>query len=273
MTTALESAARIGFLGDTHGALGHILLVCRAMQKHGVEVIVQLGDFGMIFPGGNWGNDLDRLSNRLSKLGITLYFVDGNHEAFPLLYSFPIGGDGVRWVRNNIGHLPRGYRARLASGRTLAALGGANSIDLARRAVGVTWWFEESITEADLAALGHEPVDVLVAHDAPEHVPSLDRQLAGTDQFWPAAALEYAAAGRRNFHRGFVQVRPKLVMSGHYHVHIDEIVDYSSEAGAFQSRVVILDRDQMPLAECAAILDVETFELIPLTDPDHGRPS
>jgi hypothetical protein len=79
---------------------------------------------------------LPRMSKRLHAKGQTLYFVDGNHEDFTALYKFPISADGLRWVRPNIVHLPRGYRTTLVSGRTLAALGGANSVDFALRYVG-----------------------------------------------------------------------------------------------------------------------------------------
>lgn len=260
----LSTAPRIGLLGDTHGNLGHLLTVADTMQRAQVSVLVVLGDFGFLWPGGNWGSTLEKLSKRLAAHGQMLYFVDGNHEWFPRLYSFPVGDDGLRWLRPNIAHLPRGYRTSLLSGRSLAVLGGANSIDYAFRAVGSSWWAEETITDGDLDALGHEPCDVLLGHDAPQNVPALDAFLAKTAHHWSAEALRYADAGRQKFHQGFLQTRPRLYAGGHYHLHVDQRVRYES-AGWFETRVVILDRDGSDTTISQAVLDVDTIDLTFLT--------
>jgi len=258
--SALADAERIGILGDLHGDLGHTLIVAGAMSTRGVKVLLVLGDWGFIWPSFNWGNLLDKLSRRLARHDQTMYFVDGNHEWFPRLYELPISSDGIRWVRPNIGHLPRGYRSAVGGHRTLAALGGANSIDRHMRAEGLTWWPEESITDEDLASLGDESVDILVGHDAPLHVPTLDSILASTAHHWPADALTYAAAGRAQFHRGFMQVRPRLSLSGHYHRHADEQVTYGNGPSSFTTRIVVMDMAG-PGRISHAILDVDTLDV------------
>ena len=151
------------------------------MEVRGISTVVVLGDFGFVWPRENTGNILNKLSKRLGDRGQTLYFVDGNHEGFGRLLKFPIGRDGLRWIRPNLAHIPRGFRTRLVAGRTLAALGGANSIDFAHRLEGHSWWAEEAITDADLTALGDDPADVLIGHDAPTSLPALDRWLSETD--------------------------------------------------------------------------------------------
>ncbi|WP_151199537.1 metallophosphoesterase [Cryobacterium sp. LW097] len=257
----LSTATRIGFLGDVHGDLQHVLVVARTMAALGIEQLVVLGDFGFLWPGHNWGIDVDKLSRRLASMSQTIAFVDGNHESFDLLYTFPLSDDGLRWIRPNIVHIPRGYRTVLASGATLAALGGANSIDIGHRVLGRSIWAEESITEADLVALGHDHADILLGHDAPLHVPTLDANLTATDRYWPVAGLKYAAAGRAMFHRGFLQVQPKLYLGGHYHQHIDEDVAYATGHEEFRTRVVLLDQGGTRSAISQAILDVHTLEL------------
>lgn len=209
--------------------------------------------------------------------GQTLYFVDGNHECFPRLYEFPLAADWIRWVRPNIGHLPRGYRTVLGGRWTLAALGGANSIDRFMRSEGNTWWPEESISETNLKALGHDPADILVGHDAPLNVPTLDQRLAETDYEWPARALAYASAGRAMFHRGFMQVRPRLSLSGHCHGHIDDTVTYGAAGSPFETRIVVMDMaGSRRIGQ--AILDVPSldFEYLlrdgtPVTQREGGR--
>ena len=258
---ALSAASRIGFLGDTHGDMQHVLTVARTMSARGIELLVVLGDFGFLWPGHNWGIDIDKLSRRLKTTRQTLAFVDGNHEDFDLLYKFPVADDGLRWIRPNIVHIPRGYRTVLASGATLAALGGANSIDIGHRVLGRSVWVEESITEADLTKLGPDHADVLMGHDAPLDLPTLDGWLAATDYGWPPDGLKYSAEGRGMFHRGFLQVQPRLYLGGHYHRHIDELVTYSPRDREFQTRVVILDQGGSASATSQAILDVRTLGL------------
>jgi hypothetical protein len=189
-----------------------------------------------------------------------LYFVDGNHEDHLRLSRYPISADGLRWLRPNIAHIPRGFRTALQSGLRFAALGGANSVDVGHRLAGSSWWTEESITEADLAALGEGHADVMVGHDAPLGVPALDRRLVATDHWWPEAGVAYSAAGRQMFHRGFLQVRPRLYLGGHYHYHVDETVDFDTGGDPFSCRVVILDMNQGN-GWSQAILDVATLDL------------
>lgn len=265
----LATAQSLGLLGDLHGDLEHVLKVATSMHRRHVSVLVVLGDFGFLWPHENWGKTLDKLSKRLAAHGQSLLFVDGNHEWFTRLYEFPVGEDGLRWLRPNIAHIPRGYRTVLLSGLSLAVLGGANSIDFSRRSVGYSWWAEESITDHDLEVLGSEPADVLLSHDAPLGVPSLERVLDATNKFWPQDALVYAALGRVKFHAGFLQVRPRLSVGGHYHLHVDERVWYGNGDEAFESRVVVLDKNGSDVAISQAVLDVYTLDLQYLTRDDN----
>jgi hypothetical protein len=231
------------------------------MWARGVQVMLVLGDFGFIWPRHNWDNVLDKVSKRLRAKGQILYFVDGNHEDFTALYKFPIGADGLRWVRPNIAHIPRGYRTTLVSGRTLAALGGANSVDFAHRLAGHSWWPDESITEADLETLGTDHADVMIGHDAPCGVPTLDAWLEATNHYWPADGVTYSSAGRRMFHRGFLQVHPELYLGGHYHLHVDDMVQFDTGVQLFICRVAILDMNGSSSAISQAILDVQSLDL------------
>lgn len=261
-TPRLSTAGLVGVLGDTHGDMEHLLIVSHTMWSRGVSVLLVLGDFGFVWPGYNWDNALDKLSRRLAKKNQTLFWLDGNHEDFRTLYAkFPVSDDGLRRLRPNIIHLPRGYRTRLASGKTLAVLGGANSVDFGDRAEGSSWWAEELITEADLEALGTAHADVLVGHDAPRGVPSLDAWLEATNHFWPDDGVTYSNAGRRMLHRGFLQVRPDLYLGGHYHRHVDDTVQFDTGVQSFTSRVVILDMNGSSSAISQAILDVHSLEL------------
>jgi hypothetical protein len=171
-----------------------------------------------------------------------------------------VTSDGLRTLAPNIHHMTRGYRTRLVTGRTLAALGGANSIDRHLRSK-TTWWREESITDNDLDRLGTGPVDILIGHDAPRFVPTLDSHPERTEHEWPMNAVMYANEGRQTFHTGFMQVRPKLYLGGHYHLPVDETVGYWTGDIGFATRLVLLDQISAPASASAAILDVEQFTL------------
>lgn len=257
----LSTTKLIGLLGDTHGERGHVLTVSETMWARGVSVLVVPGDFGFIWPGHNWSKDLDKLSRKLGERGQVLYWLDGNHEDFDSLYGkFSLSEDGVRRLRHNIIHLPRGHRAVLRSGKSLAVLGGANSIDQFHHTMGRGWWADEQITDQDLDALGHEHAEIMVGHDAPTPLPSLDASLAKSDYLWPTPMLIYSAAGRQKFTEGFLQVRPSLYFGGHFHQFIDETVVYGEGEDAFETRVVILAM-KGPTTLSQAVLIVETLEV------------
>jgi len=266
-TATLETVDRIGVLGDLHGDLEHLVVVSRAMEARGIRVLLQLGDFGFIWPGTNWGHTLDRIENRLRKAAQVLYFIDGNHEDFTTLNTFPISADGLRHVRPSIIHIPRGWRTNLAHGRSFAAMGGANSIDRALREEGVSWWPEESITEADLERLGTEPVDILVGHDAPAPWPKLDDRLSQSPSWWSEENQRYADNGRQMLTRAFTAVQPKLFFGGHFHLYLADSVTFPA---GFTTTMVTLDMNGGGRAFGQGILDLRAFDFDPFDRDDVG---
>jgi len=266
-TATLQTVDRIGILGDLHGDLEHLVVVSRTMEARGIHVLLQLGDFGFIWPGTNWGHALDRIENRLRKSGQVLYFVDGNHEDFTTLNAFPISANGLRRVRPSIIHIPRGWRTTLAHARTFAAMGGANSIDRGLREEGVSWWPEESITDADLEQLGTEPVDILVGHDAPAPWPKLDNRLSQSPSWWSEEDQHYADDGRWMLTRAFTAVQPKLYLGGHFHLYLADSLAFPA---GFTTTMVTLDMNGGDRAFGQGILDLQAFEFDPHDRDDVG---
>jgi hypothetical protein len=239
-----EHVTAFGLIGDTHGNLGFTVAMLDAFRKRDIRLVVILGDFGFLWlPERGGTEELDQLNARVEKNGQTLLFVDGNHEDHKALAAYPIADDGIRWLASRVGHLPRGYRSTLKDGSVIAALGGANSVDFEHRVMNESWWTEEGITGDDLVALGSERVDVLLAHDAPKFVPSLDELLYRNTGRWSSFAVFYAEMGRRKFHKGFMQVKPAIQFSGHYHFAIDDTVEYAGGGDRFSTRVIVLDCD------------------------------
>lgn len=255
----------LGLVGDVHGQAAHAVAAVDALHARGVTEVHFLGDFGMVWSGRNSDDmALKRLRLALEANGQTAFVTGGNHENYDRLLAIEPDGAGIRWIRKNIGLLPRGWRALTPSGRVIASLGGANSIDRYSRKAGVSWWPQEQITEEDLAALGTDLVDVLLAHDSPMSG-ALDERLRAGNHLWPAAGLAYSHEGHVMFHRGFRQVKPRLVVSGHYHLFLDVVESFRDEDGAeFESRVVILHESRFP--RFVGLLDTESLELKVMRD-------
>jgi predicted phosphodiesterase len=235
----------IGLIGDCHGNLNFATKAVRELAKRGITDIHFLGDFGFVFHGLPAERvALAALDQYLSEAGATAYITGGNHENYDLWNQFEPDQDGVRWATEHIGLLPRGWRAATPTGRIVGSLGGANSIDYRQRVYNrLGWWPGEQITDADLAALGTQRVDVLLGHDAPMSQ-RLTNRLIPSEHLWDPEGLEYSKQGQAMFHRGFLQVRPSVVFSGHYHQFVDtteEFVDADGEA--FTARSVVLNME------------------------------
>ena len=250
---SLEDADLIGVMGDIHGDLIHALQVLRIFADRGIRAVIQLGDFGVIWPGENWQVSLRDLSRALTRNGQTLYFVDGNHDYHPRILGYPIDENGYRWVSWNVAHLPRGFRTQVGKSHVLAALGGANSTDRDLRSENVDWWPTEQISEDDLTALGTKPVDVLVGHESPI------LYVRDPDPRVPPEIMEYARQSNEMFRRAVVQTRPQITFGGHYHLHRDQIEEFSATT-PLHVRSVVLDMNGNDRVS-QAILDPKTLEI------------
>ena len=160
--------------GDTHRKdLGGLYRFCEehpALTKE--DRIIVAGDFGGVWSSDTLEQDLDAFS----ALPATVLFVDGNHENFDLLESYPVEqwmGGKVHKIRADIIHLMRG-QVFLLEGKTIFTFGGATSIDRAFRTENVSWWKQEvpSFQELDegLANISRfdNKVDYIITHSCGE---------------------------------------------------------------------------------------------------------
>ena len=159
--------------GDTHGDSVRFIENNRedASWTEG-DVLIICGDFGFVFTGKAGENaNLDYLETK----PYTICFCDGNHENFPLLYSYPEEtwcGGRVHRLRKNVLHLMRGEIFEI-QGKRIFAMGGAYSTDREYRILGRSFWQEElpSLEECERAWVNLERrglrVDLVVSHTAP----------------------------------------------------------------------------------------------------------
>ena len=95
--------------GDIHGDQILWDACISNFLKEGDNIIV-LGDFGIgFFDGRYWPEEM--FYDYLAEQKYTVLFVDGNHENFEKLNSFPVDqwhGGRVQFIRSNVIHLMRG---------------------------------------------------------------------------------------------------------------------------------------------------------------------
>ena len=198
------------FLGDAHNDLEFTESAAKLARQHDADLL-QLGDWGFLGPGRP--HQLEELSDMLVGLGVTLRFVDGNHDDHIALKKLR-GRVRVRGVEiaKNVIYQPRGSVHEDDDGTRFLFLGGAPSIDRARRVEGESWWPEEVITQADLniALSAKGPIHVLVTHDAPTFPPGFMPK--GSPSYQRAQVLSMKRVDKLIQHH-----RPTLHMHGHWH--------------------------------------------------------
>lgn len=162
----------LGITGDTHGN-GFSRFI--KAKLNGIETLIVCGDFGYIWSDIQNNN---KNLNLMDKIGIQILFVDGNHENFELLNKFPLkhwNGGWIHKIRNNVIHLMRGEVYNI-KGKTIAVMGGANSIDKKMRIEGQSWWKEELPNHQERENLINNldacdwMVDLFISHTAPSRI-------------------------------------------------------------------------------------------------------
>lgn len=245
-------------VGDTHGNMRWVNgTVIPFAAKHEATQILQVGDFGFVWPEANYLNKLAKLNRCLDRAGMELLFLPGNHDDHVKLArieaSAEVTPDGHYQVTEHITYAGR-YCAWTWAGRRLATVGGAVSIDRewrqrrlrARPKRAPIWWPEETLSADELTAareLG--TVDVLFTHDAPSEFPlqGLEPDLEST-----AYRQAMAAVGR--------MLTPKIWLHGHYHAHHV----YPFHHGRGVCEVTALDCDGSAPERGMVLLDLERSE-------------
>ena len=191
--------------GDIHGDPRRFSVDSFPEQKEMTrdDFVIILGDFGLV-----WSNSKDEKYwlDWLNDKPFTTLFVDGNHEGFDLLYTYPIvdfHGGKAHKIRDNVYHLMRGYVFDICD-KKFFAFGGARSHDISDgildpmafdnteefkklyhsfqkhgkmfRVKGFSWWEQEMPNDEELErgrqslkAVNNE-VDFVISHCAPQEV-------------------------------------------------------------------------------------------------------
>jgi hypothetical protein len=208
----------IYLLGDTHGNFTKLKRYSHYLSPN--DIVIHVGDFGVyhkvlfdweryLFPEG---------------FPCKLMFIDGNHEDFGLLYSYPVDKKtGLRPIFKNLYHIPRGTVMEF-EGKLFGFLGGAESIDRAFRTEGLSWWPEERISEEDVELLfknvGDRQLDYLITHTCTDsfrekYFGKLDTKKWKLPEGWEDTSLLI-------MERVVKTLNPKMHIFGHMHRSIRE---------------------------------------------------
>ena len=160
---------KIWLIGDTHGTWKNLQLFQHAKNDY----IIVLGDFGFIWNRST--KELNTIERMFGRNNTTLLFIDGNHENFDILETYPIVdmfGGKVHKISDHVYHLMRGEIFTILD-QKIFAMGGASSIDKNTRKEFISWWKQENISHADfenacnnIGKHGNE-VDYVITHTAP----------------------------------------------------------------------------------------------------------
>ena len=194
--------------GDIHGDPRRFSVDSFPEQKEMTrdDFVIILGDFGLVWSNSKYEKYwLDWLNDK----PFTTLFVDGNHDGFDLLYTYPIvdfHGGKAHKIRDNIYHLMRGYVFDICD-KKFFAFGGASSHDIQDgilnpgdfvdmddfrdtyrrwqkhgkmfRVKGFSWWEQEMPNDEELErgrqslkAVNNE-VDFVISHCAPQEVQAI----------------------------------------------------------------------------------------------------
>mgnify|MGYP003426268537 CR=1 FL=1 len=191
-------------VGDTHGDTVNLPALLDYCWDQGCSNIVQLGDWGYVWPGKFRQSEVSVL---LQNRGIHMYFIDGNHDHHPYLRLLP---NSLNNVAPNITYLPRGSYCTIEGSR-FASLGGAASIDYATRIEGREYWRDlECVNQNDVDKL-EEGADILLLHDSPDYMPEFP--LVDDTTFNLRVDNNKALISQ-----AIETVRPELIFHGHMHL-------------------------------------------------------
>lgn len=143
------------------------------------DIVVNLGDFGGVWyhPAHPKANEDQYWRKWLKDKNFTFCFVDGNHENFDLLETYPIiekWGGNVRDI-DGIYQLLRG-EVYTIQGKKILTIGGAESHDKSSRKEGISWWHQETVSYPEQEnALNNlqkhnNTVDYVLTHTCPSSV-------------------------------------------------------------------------------------------------------
>lgn len=196
---------RVLVVGDIHGSVPAMSYAIEFAVSRGITHILQVGDFGYYPKIPEYADFLDLVSLMCTKSGVSIFFIEGNHDDHWSLDHNKKRSAFVP-VRDCLNWIPRSLRWSWCGVR-FAALGGAFTTDSHRRKIGLDWHPDTEVPRVcDYDTLFDHTCDVLITHDAP-HVVDLYR----------GHTYNQALAHSRLITELASTMQPSFLIHGHHH--------------------------------------------------------
>lgn len=162
----------IFYVGDIHGRVDDVAAIDQAAIDQGVDIVVQVGDFGALWSSNCPIAKYFAKRKRQGRPGPTWYTCGGNHENWGkwLELQASQGYDKTVELAPGCFYVIRGSTLDL-DGKSHIFFGGAESTDKLMRREGISWWPEETPTREEFERFFDEMEEsrpeVVITHDAP----------------------------------------------------------------------------------------------------------
>lgn len=229
ITHISSSSDNILIAGDWHANLSCAKSAIVYAEKHNIDTILQLGDFGVY--QATMHNFIDPLSVFAQEHNVHIYFIDGNHEDHSILFPLP---HTTHNLRPNLTYLHRNtvFSLHTPTSQTtnrhlrFHALGGAFSIDKFVKPAEYTSPHETiSLDDVEKAFLDISPrwVDIMLTHDCPSILPNpvTENELSQgrAALFYSEKALQCSQDNQFVLSIIAQYVLPQKLFHGHFHVY------------------------------------------------------
>lgn len=240
--------------GDWHGNSYAAQSCFEDAERYNCDAVFQVGDFGVSFGPSRPIRFVQNASTIARKWGIPLYFIDGNHENFDVVFDWDKNGernrDGHVEVAENVFYVPRGTIWDW-DGKVFAAMGGAASIDRDWRTLGYDYFPEELISTAQTYHMLNDfdenwkQIDYFFTHDCSDRTP------------WGFQLVPDKESQRnRRIIDGLVDyTHPRW----HFHGHMHKFYDWNNNG----TKTIGLDFENQRNSRGVLHLDTDEFEIVP----------
>lgn len=203
-------------IGDTHGSRRYTLELIKEASLRGVTKIIQLGDWGYLWPDTNLDDrteSINVVSSYLLDANITMFFIRGNHD-----WKEGIEKNQLKLRELGFHYLDDGWHDIGFKVPTFF-YGGAISIDRKYRKEGTDYFKDEKPEHIDRATLMRKDPwvnpAILFSHDAPHSPPGFEKPhalMVGDEELisdchWSQCKVNFVAR----------QAWVTSIFHGHYH--------------------------------------------------------
>lgn len=204
--------------GDVHGNINQVKQHLKAAKAKDVTHYFQVGDWNLTI-SRYFIEEIERLA---SQFGITVYWLDGNHDDFPFIHAMnPEDNKELIKISKNVFYMPRNLQFEL-DGLKFHIIGGAHSIDEKFRTYGEDLYREEDISPKDVDyALTLPQADILLSHDCPTTV---ENPITSDHVSQRRAAIVFGEGPLQRCRNNqdlltkiTNHIDPALIFHGHYH--------------------------------------------------------